>query len=193
MTGVLSTVLGSLLLLVLAPRVEEALREPTCDDPRGLELVRPLEVTSTHPELAPQGQQSYELARMLDGDSGTAWVEGVLDEDNPYGRGVSLEFRFPDETDLRLACVVNGYGRSWETYQENARLRLLDVETQQGDSEEVGLPEKTPDTFAVHQELAVPEGTTTFLRLTIVEARAGQGADRATDLAVSEIEFWETD
>jgi hypothetical protein len=193
LTGVFSTVLGSLLLLALTPRVQAFLREPTCDDPRGLQLVYPVDVSSTEPELPPQGEFSYELEQMLDGDSGTAWVEGVLDADNPYGRGTALEFRFADETDLRLVCIVNGYGRSWDDYQANARLRLVDVETGQGDGEEVGLPEKTPETVAVHQELKVPEGSTDFLRVTIVGARAGQGDDQASDVAVSEIEFWESD
>ena len=65
----------------LAAQFAEAVREPSCADPRGLTRVSPTRVQASSelsPETTSDGRRlTYEAARAIDGDTGTAWVEGV--------------------------------------------------------------------------------------------------------------------
>lgn len=189
--GLIGPLMTALLLLWLVPVFQERLLErPSCDNPRDLHLVQGLSAESE--SVLPADTASYEAQLAVDGDSGTSWVEGELGDDNPYGRGEVLEITLPETRDVRLVCIINGYAKDPELFARNARIRQLTVTTEQGSKESV-LPEKTGADYAAYQPLQLQEGRTATLSIEIGTVRAGQGQDRFTDTAVSEVEIWAAD
>lgn len=90
-------------------------------------------------------------------------------------------------------CVVNGYGKSWERYGLNSRVRLAEVTVDNGDVDVMLVDAGTPDRPALFQSIAPPTGATTRLTLTIRSAYAAQSAGGKAgyaDTCLSEIEFW---
>jgi hypothetical protein len=75
--GLASAILGP----ILAAQVTESLREPNCSDPRGLTRATPTDERASSelpPERTKDGRSlEYRAQMSLDGDTGTAWVEGV--------------------------------------------------------------------------------------------------------------------
>jgi hypothetical protein len=139
---------------------------------------------------------SYGAGNVLDGDAGTAWVEGrTADDKEPLGINDSLVFGWDEPQDLQLVCVVNGYAKSWDVYTRNASVRLATVTTDRGDEEEIGLLQKGEDTFTEYQVLKAPKGSTNKLTITIVAVRSGvsTASERFPDTALSEVEFWVKD
>lgn len=175
------------------PGISDRFKKASCADPRGLNRAdQPTKVEATS-HLPPQGAVSYVPNNLVDGDTGTAWVEGV----SGLGIGEKITFMWTARQDIRLVCVVNGYGKSWTGYTANARLRLADVLTNDEDAEESALSEQSENSFAEFQELGAPQGKTAAITIEIVAVRAGRDDSkevrRASDTAISEIEFWVED
>jgi hypothetical protein len=150
-----------------------------CDRHPDLHNVRPVEATATV-TLPAQGTSSYAAANAIDDNTQTAWITTGTDG----GEGQSIVFRFDRPQDLRLVCVVNGYARSEDLSERNAKIRDLVVETDRG---------KAPGTLLNQggfQMLPLPAGPTTRLKLTISTHYSGamrDGRPAYQDTALSEV------
>jgi hypothetical protein len=187
-------VIGGLLIVVLTPLasflaggVAEHLQEPSCANPRGLVAVAPKEATGDYQTDA---AGSYPPSNLIDGNTSTVWAEGKPG----LGLGSTVRFTFTGTPDLKLLCVVNGHGRSWDLYQRNSRARLVSISTAQGAPVDAMLGDAgTPERPAVFQAVKPPQGPTGTLTLTLRSAYAAQiTGPRPTyaDTCLSEIEFW---
>jgi hypothetical protein len=85
---------------------------------------------STH--LAPQGDNRYDVTRILDNDPSTAWVEGSAG----YGLGDYILFTFVParfhgagvvDVTIRGLRIRNGYGKNPDVWAENSRIKTLRV------------------------------------------------------------------
>lgn len=194
--GVVTTILSSVMLLVITPKLQERMQPASCENPRGLDLlsITADDIETDIQEHEMEGSQSYDKSNLVDHNSSTAWIEGHEGAGGAeFAHGKAIRFSFGQSVNLRLICVVNGWAASWDLYEKNARLRLVDVSTQQGDAEESPLPDKNEEEFGAYQSLSFPSGSTTFVEMTIHTALPGRGPERANDLAISEIEFWVAD
>lgn len=190
--GLTVAIVGPLVLSRATPWVESELRSPTCDDPRGLV---PAEGVTVVAKASNSSIPGYEPSNMLDTDTATAWVEGVsgADPSTNLGQGLTLDFDVPDESDLQMICIVNGYAKSWDVFQANASIRLLTVSTDAGENVVSGLRARTQSDYPAFETLDFAHGPTDRVTVRIDSARAGldDGEFRSfTDLAVSELEFW---
>jgi hypothetical protein len=187
--GLASAILGP----ILAAKVTESLREPNCGDPRGLTRVTPVDVTASSelpPERTKDGRSLQYTAQMsLDGDTGTAWVEGVAG----LGQGEWIEYHFRNREQIRLLCIVNGYALTWDLYQKNPRVRILDISA--GGNNVAAAPltdDGTENRFAFFQEVRGAESlpSSHVIRLTIRGVYGATGRQRYADTSLSEVEFW---
>jgi hypothetical protein len=191
-SGVVAPVVAGIVLYLASPLLQDLITQPSCDSPGNLRLVK-VESASSEDEVLKENVGGelvvHEPRRAVDGDTSTAWVEGVTKEDNPYGVGSSIKLTLPDDTDIAMICVVNGYAKSSDTFLENARVRQWTVTTDAGSRVSV-LADKPTDRFTQYQSLDLLEGRTSTLSLRIESIRAGSGAVLYTDTALSEIEVW---
>ncbi len=178
----------------IAQNVVSALREATCNDSRDLKRVVPVLVKSSSehpPEDVKDGRHLEYTAEMVtDGDTGTAWVEGV----EGFGQGEWIEFHFSEPQRLRLLCIANGYDLTWDLYRSNGRVRSFEL---------LGADSKvlttgsladlaSKDHFAYFQEVLLRHDMppTDVLRLRITSVYASDGRERDSSTSLSEIEFW---
>ncbi len=178
---------------ILAARLSESLREPNCSEPRGLTRVTPTEVRASSelpPERTKDGRSlEYRAQMSIDGDTGTAWVEGV----SGLGLGEWVEYRFGKRERFYLLCIVDGYALTWDLYQKNPRIRSIGISTGGNDVTTAPLADAgTKDRFAVFQEVRSVEALSSarVIRLTIVGVYGGSGRQRYADTSLSEVEFW---
>jgi len=115
-------------------------------------------------------------AAVVDGDIGTAWVEGV--PGSGVGETLSLEF-IPPLT-VHNVALLPGYCASPEAWSANGRPARVRLELSDGTVLEQELPD-TPSTAAIH--LDEPRRVRR-LSLTILKAYPGERWD---DTAVSEL------
>jgi serine/threonine protein kinase len=132
---------------------------------------------------------SYEAANLVDGKPSTAWVEGA----DGLGAGESVTFTFSRPVTVVTACLINGYAKSADLYQRNARARTVEVITDH-ETSVVGLTDlgliAEPSTF---QELPLPEKVVTRVTLRLrsfygPNQLAGQPSYE--DTCLSEVVFW---
>lgn len=188
--GLTIAIVGPLVLSRATPWVEEQLRTPGCDDPRGLVPLPGVTVEVANPSLP-----GYEPASLVDTDTATAWIEGIAGDDprTNLGQGTTFEFDLPDGSDLQMICIVNGYAASWDLFRANASVRLLTVSTDAGENVVSGLSARREADYAAFETLDFARGRTDRVTVRIDSARAGLDdgqAESSTDLAVSELEFW---
>lgn len=75
--------------------------------------------------LPSQGKHSYKAGNIHDLDYSTAWVEGAKGK----GIGEWVEYTLPaNNPRITEICVVNGIVRTKKAWQENARVKVLDLE-----------------------------------------------------------------
>ena len=172
--------------------VDRYLTEPSCQDPRGLELLDRESISSVEGTPASE-KEDWEQEYVLDGKTVSVWVpeEGV---DRPF-----LEFKFKKPVDLQMICVVNGVPRDPISYLNADRVRLLRVETDAGTTPDS--PLLTLDEFDIQngQVLTFEPGVTDSVELTIKSVYTGQNVfdpeidqySHATGrVGLSEVEFW---
>lgn len=129
-------------------------------------------------ELPDQGQNSYTGDMMSDGRLRTAWIEGRPDD----GIGEILRFSFGGPVDISRILVANGYGKSWDIFTKNSRVRSLEVMASNGFRASVQLQDKSEA-----QVLQLPAlGEVSWITLTITGIYPGT---RYRDTAISEIQL----
>ncbi|MCX7020837.1 MAG: discoidin domain-containing protein, partial [bacterium] len=115
-------------------------------------------------------------ARVIDGEIGTAWVEGV--ESNGVGESLTLELGVP--TEVRNVAVLPGYCASPEVWRANGRPSRVRLEFSDGTAVEKAL-EDAPFAQVIYLDEA---RTVSWLRLTLLDVYPGE---RWADTAVSEL------
>ncbi len=116
--------------------------------------------------------------RIMDGDTTTAWVEGV--EGN--GEGESLTFTFGDLYAVSDIKIWNGYQKSEDLYYKNARPAELELEFSDGSTERISLQ----DMASGFQEFALERHVTSYVKVKIVSTYDGS---KYEDTVISEIEL----
>lgn len=173
-----------------SPRTGSA--TPTCEQPgdlRRLEGVRAHGKAKLDETFPGVGHVSYAAENLVDGDTSTAWVEGAPG----LGIGSTVRLTFPRTVDVRLGCIVNGYGKSWDVYRRNARVRDLEIVSDAGNESTVLADAGSAAAPAVFQEFRVPTGAVDHVDLVIGSAYVAQsiaGKPAYDDTCVSELEFW---
>ena len=189
--SVVTSIVTGLLLLMLSPfvagKVAERLREPSCSDPRGLTPVVP---SSVQGDYLSNRTGDYPPTNLIDGNTSTVWSEG----DEGLGLGSSVTFSFSAAPELRLVCIVNGHGKSWDLYQRNSRVRLASLARGTASPVEVMLQDAgTPERPAVFQGVSPPSGAAESITITVRSAYAAQVTENQSsyaDTCLSEVEFW---
>ena len=116
--------------------------------------------------------------RIMDGDTTTAWVEGV--EGN--GEGESITFTFGDLYVVSDIKIWNGYQKSEDLYYKNARPSELELEFSDGSTERISLQ----DMASGFQEFALERHVTSYVKVKIVSTYDGS---KYEDTVISEIEL----
>ena len=116
--------------------------------------------------------------RIMDGDTTTAWVEGV--EGN--GEGESITFTFGDLYVVSDIKIWNGYQKSEDLYYKNARPSELELEFSDGSTERILLQ----DMASGFQEFALERHVTSYVKVKIVSTYDGS---KYEDTVISEIEL----
>ncbi len=151
-------------------RVEDATGELALAPPRSLPAR--VEVSSTlEPEAA------YHASYLFDGRPHFAWVEGAKGS----GDGESIQLTFRKDTTITAIELLNGYHRSQDHYEKNARVRKLEIEAE-GRRVMLDVPEGM-----VPRKLEFdPPVSTRVLTLTVAAAKKGTTYE---DLVISELRF----
>lgn len=171
--------------------IDRYVTEPSCQDPRGLELVDSDSVLVEGTPASEEGDWAKDY--LLDGKTISVWVpeEGV---DHPF-----LEFKFRKSVDLQMICVVNGVPRDPISYLNADRVRSLRVETDAGTTPDS--PLLSLDEFDIQngQVLTFEPGVTDSVELTIKSIYTGQNvydpgigeySEATGRVGLSEVEFW---
>lgn len=116
--------------------------------------------------------------RIMDGDTTTAWVEGV--EGN--GESESITFTFGDLYVVSDIKIWNGYQKSEDLYYKNARTSELELEFSDGSTERISLQ----DMASGFQEFALERHVTSYVKVKIVSTYDGS---KYEDTVISEIEL----
>ena len=116
--------------------------------------------------------------RIMDGDTTTAWVEGV----DGNGEGESITFTFGDLYVVSDIKIWNGYQKSEDLYYKNARTSELELEFSDGSTERISLQ----DMASGFQEFALERHVTSYVKVKIVSTYDGS---KYEDTVISEIEL----
>lgn len=117
--------------------------------------------------LAPQSGSSYGPGNAMDGNGGTAWVEGAADD----GIGQWIKVSFDSPMKISSIYFVNGYGKSAGAFKNNNRARDVEISTQNG-----SYTRTVPDAKEEMKILLPPElagKKTTWVKLTIKSVYPG--------------------
>jgi len=117
--------------------------------------------------LKPQAGNFYGSRQAFDGDSKTAWVEGVAGD----GIGEWFEVRFEQPMKISTVYIANGYGKTGRSYQENGRVREASISTEAG-SGIISLVDSNEEK-AVRLPANLAGKKTRWVRLTILSVYPG--------------------
>lgn len=124
--AIVGLVTGAVLLIVTPVIVERyELRNPTCDDPRGLV---PVKGTPTVSASSSANEEIWCSDNAVDGNTGTVWVPK---REDVSGRHAFIEFTFSRKEDLKLICIVNGHAQNDLYYLRANRIRAAQVSTRE--------------------------------------------------------------
>lgn len=115
---------------------------------------------------------------IMDGDTTTAWVEGV----DGNGEGESITVTFGDLYAVSDIKIWNGYQKSEDLYYKNARPAELELEFSDGSTERISLQ----DTSSGFQEFALERHVTSYVKVKIISTYEGS---KYEDTVISEIEL----
>lgn len=79
----------------------------------------------TSTTLSSQSGNSYGPANLADGDSRTAWCEGVPGP----GLGETITLHIDGGSSFQRLLIGNGYGKSNKSYRQNNRPRMIEIST----------------------------------------------------------------
>lgn len=150
------------------------------DDSKEFRLIAPRKVDGRIVSSSTlQSSSKYSSTNLFDNKKSTAWVEGI----DGKGIGEQLSFDFSQPVKIDAIKIWNGYQRSTNTYQSNARLKSFSLGESTGKLYEYTLRD---DEAAQRVDLRVPLESKFELKIN----SAYDGA-KYQDLAISEILFFE--
>jgi hypothetical protein len=140
-------------------------------------LVRPTSVASSS-SLRATSTNSYRATNLVDGDTATAWSEGV---EGP-GVGEWVRFDFSKQLLLERIEIANGYQKDEERFLGNPRVKTVEVEYSNGATELVDLADTQE-----FQTITPKHQSAEWVKLTIVSVYPGKEWE---DAALSEVRIY---
>jgi len=128
---------------------------------------------------------TYGASLAVDGDSATAWCEGVAD----LGVGEWLQVTLTEPLEIAEVKIQGGFYKSDRTLMNNGRPRRLLVTSDRGFSSEVTFEpvlhrQYSSSKVSVRETSAGSPGLASSLKLTLLEAEAGEWT---SDTCLSEV------
>lgn len=120
--------------------------------------VHQIKASSTQPS---KGMQTYDAKNLVDGDTSTAWCEGVKGN----GEGETILLNLGSLRKVKGIEVINGYAKSEKSYRENNRVQKLKLQFSNGSSLEM-------NDFNTRKKFKEPINTS-FIKLTILSVERG--------------------
>ncbi|MFZ1813710.1 MAG: caspase family protein [Rhizobiaceae bacterium] len=128
--------------------------------------------------LDPQFGNRYGVGNMLDADPATAWVEGA--DGDGLNEGVVVTFDGP--LALKRVRIMNGYNKNQSIFTKNGRVRVLNMDTSEGQNFRLELADAQG-----WQSVELPElKPMLWIALSIEDVYRGS---RYSDTAISELRF----
>lgn len=141
--------------------------------------------------------ESYSVRNLLDNRVSTAWVEGAKD----LGAGETITIQLKEGTTLAELRLMNGYLKSKQTYENNARIRSLHVESlvkypsaenYEWISHDVHFEDKpynaeairNGDYYSLSDKVSYYEGEVKTIKLTLLDTYSGM---KYEDTCISEL------
>lgn len=93
---------------------------------------------SASSNLASQGNTTYYARNVIDGNPGTAWIEGASDS----GIGEKIFFKSSSEQKVSHLQIMNGYCKSEDLYMKNNRVKSIRIVFSDGTSIDRTLSDK---------------------------------------------------
>lgn len=125
---------------------------------------------------AAEGELAFGPEAFVSGESGKAWCEGVTG----YGIGEIVTLHFKPGVRLQELAILNGYGKTPETFKDNSRVKRLRIQTSDGFATIVALPDKPEEHVVKLPRPVKPQ----WVRFSIVDIYPG---DRGSDTCISGI------
>jgi hypothetical protein len=144
----------------------------------GSVLERPKASTASS-SLKPTTSQDFRAPNLVDSNPATAWIEGA----DGTGTGEWVKFEFVSPLTLSRIDVTNGYQLDDSHFNGDARIKTIEVEYSDGESQVVDLL----DTRDVQSITALPVRTE-WVKITIYSAHPDY---IWADAALSEVRFYE--
>ena len=145
-----------------------------------------IDTVSASSELA-DNLNTYHAEAMFDGNKDTCWAEGI----DGNGEGECIEIHFLNPVYLTDIFLLNGYMKNEDVFNNNGKIKKIELGYSDGDSYEVSLNEyayqdiegQTYSDWISHDNPIYTE----YLRITILDASAGE---KYEDTCLSELELW---
>lgn len=125
--------------------------------------------------LPSKGTQTYDAKNLLDGDTSTAWCEGVKGN----GEGETILLDLGSLQMVKGIELINGYAKSEKSYRENNRVQKLKLEFSDGSSLEM-------NDFNTRKKFKEPINTS-FIKLTILSVERGT---KYQDTCISDVRLF---
>lgn len=130
--------------------------------------------------LGNQGSHTYYPSNAIDGDTKTAWVEGV----DGNGENEWIEIRSTNLETIHKIGICNGYRENTKVYNENGKVRTALLEFSDGTSATISFNLSDSDEFTYFD---VGEINTYSVRITLLSCESGSKYD---DICISEIRVY---
>ncbi|WP_404591623.1 discoidin domain-containing protein [Paenibacillus sp. RC73] len=134
--------------------------------------VQQIKASSTLPS---KGVQTYDAKNLVDGDTSTAWCEGVKGD----GEGETILLNLGSSQKVKGIELINGYAKSEKSYRENNRVQKLKLEFSDGSSLEM-------NDFNTRKKFKEPINTS-FIKLTILSVERGT---KYQDTCISDVRLF---
>ncbi|TDK25848.1 hypothetical protein E2F48_11540 [Arthrobacter crusticola] len=219
---VVLTILGVVIAIALAPFTpffDQALSrwhyvEPTCEDPRGLELLdvatMEAEGTATVEASSELNEESRRKMNAFDGRPGSGWVPETESSraDSAETPTDWIELTFTSPQPIALLCVVNGNASDWVSYMRADRVRTVEVSLGDGEPHRISLRTLPEYEMQNRQDLGVRPPATLWrenppynrVSLTLVDRYLGSQVDDPNtgdtvdaptkEVMLAELELW---
>ncbi|WP_235332159.1 discoidin domain-containing protein [Paenibacillus terrae] len=134
--------------------------------------VQQIKASSTLPS---KGMQTYDAKNLVDGDTSTAWCEGVKGN----GEGETILLDLGSSQKVKGIELINGYAKSEKSYRENNRVQKLKLQFSDGSSLEM-------NDFNTRKKFKEPINTS-FIKLTILSVERGT---KYQDTCISDVRLF---
>ncbi|MFH0853671.1 MAG: hypothetical protein V1853_04685 [bacterium] len=120
----------------------------------------------------------YSPSQVIDQDFSTSWVEGV------EGDGINewIKMQFTGAGQINTLGIVPGFAKNTTLYQENNRLKTVELEFSDGST----ITSELTDEYGMHF-IEFPTKNTSYIKMTVKEIYSGT---KYADSPVAELDIW---